>query len=467
MMDCLYFVNAMAILDDLSGYEFEDLMEDVFRNLGYESVRQSRRTADEGRDILMEEVVDGRRRAIVVECKHTETVGRPVIQKLHSAVETYDYDGPVRGLVVTSGRFTDPAREYARGLGTRRDGGVELIDGKDIREISGEIGMDLYNGRIEILCEEALRPTHPTAGRDAPVFEAAHEIENLEAATIPTPETTVSLEPMVTVHTKTSATFETTVGVVHQVDESNDLVIRADGDSPRIATGDVRDLVANPSAPRIDLEAGDIEGTFDDVTRARFGRTETTYKQWAIDRLQQVHTTTVQYTGGNHVDYEKTCTPKRSDVSIWSIDPVYVPHVRSRLPLGEYDYQYAYYAAGPSRSTTTNELRQCVHCDTNGASANYTYCDNCGSINCDDHIETERLEGEPVCTDCAVTGQFAFDTKYFYDEANLEAFREEYAEMPIHEKATENVPLAIGTAVCVLLVALSVAIFAASSAGLV
>jgi hypothetical protein len=33
----------MAVLDDLSGFEFEDLMEDVFRNLGYENVRQAER----------------------------------------------------------------------------------------------------------------------------------------------------------------------------------------------------------------------------------------------------------------------------------------------------------------------------------------------------------------------------------------------------------------------------------------
>jgi len=47
------------------------VIEDVFRNLGYENVRQADRTADEGRDVLMEEVVDGTRRAIIVECKHT------------------------------------------------------------------------------------------------------------------------------------------------------------------------------------------------------------------------------------------------------------------------------------------------------------------------------------------------------------------------------------------------------------
>jgi len=69
----------MAVLDDLSGFEFEDVMEDVFRNLGFENVRQAERTADEGRDVIMEEVVDGTRRAIIVECKHRDgrAPGRP------------------------------------------------------------------------------------------------------------------------------------------------------------------------------------------------------------------------------------------------------------------------------------------------------------------------------------------------------------------------------------------------------
>jgi restriction endonuclease Mrr len=51
-----------------------------------------------------------------------------------------------------------------------------------------------------------------------------------------------------------------------------------------------------------------------------------------------------------------------------------------------------------------------------------------------------------------VTERFALKTKYFYDEANLEAFREEYAEMPIHRKAMENRLLAGGSVVAMLLV---------------
>jgi hypothetical protein len=45
-----------------------------------------------------------------------------------------------------------------------------------------------------------------------------------------------------------------------------------------------------------------------------------------------------------------------------------------------------------------------------------TYRLNCGAIACNSHIKTERLEGESVCTGCAVTDRFALKTKCFYDE---------------------------------------------------
>jgi restriction endonuclease Mrr len=51
-----------------------------------------------------------------------------------------------------------------------------------------------------------------------------------------------------------------------------------------------------------------------------------------------------------------------------------------------------------------------------------------------------------------VTERFALKTKYFYDEENLEAFREEYAAMPIHEKAMENKLLAGASMVATLVV---------------
>jgi restriction endonuclease Mrr len=113
---------------------------------------------------------------------------------------------------------------------------------------------------------------------------------------------------------------------------------------------------------------------------------------------------------------------------------------------------------GPSRVTHGDGGRLCVQCGTDADEETYTFCTNCGSINCTDHIKTERLEGTSVCTGCAVTERFALRTKYFCDEENLEAFREEYAAMPFYRKPFENKPLiagGIGTALMLLVLTAS------------
>ena len=447
----------MPILDDLSGFEFEDVTEDIFRNLGYENVRQAERTADEGRDILMEEVVDGTRRGVVVECKHTGTVGRPVVQKLHSAIATFEFDGPKRGMVVTTGRFTGPAIEYADRLRRKDDPyPIELIDGEDLREIADEIGLDLYNGRIEILCDETLRPYDPAASVAAPVEEAFQDIDNIESADLPEPHSQVTFRPSVAVTADTNAVFETSVGVIHRVNDRSRFVVHAERGHPKTASGDVSNLVTENLHATVELDADRFEDQFDAVEERRFGQTQTEYKEWAVDRVRERHTTTVSYTGDNNVTYTKTCEPKRSDVSVQSIEPVYLPQIRHTTGLGEYTYPYEYFAAGPSRVTSGDGIHRCVHCDTDGTDGTYTYCANCGSINCDSHIKTERLEGTPVCTGCAVTERFAFKTKYFYDDENRDAFREEYESMAFYEKAMENTPLAVGAVCVVALVLLGV-----------
>jgi len=442
----------MAVLDDLSGFEFEDLIEDVFRNLGYENVRQAEKTADEGRDVIMEEVVDNTRRAIIVECKHTGTVGRPVVQKLHSAIATFDFDGPKRGMVVTTGRFTSPAQEYADRLQQNDDPHpIELLDGEDLREIADEIGLDLYNGRIEILCDETLRPYDPATDVDAPVKEAFRDIENIEAADLSTSHSAVTFRPVVAVTADTNAVFETSVGVIHRINDRTRFVVHAERGQPQIVDEDVATLVTENLHTRIELDLERLGEVFDDVEERRFGQTQTEYKEWAVERLQQHHTTTVTYTGDNNVTYNKTCEPNLSDISVQSIEPVYLPEVRQTTEILEYSYPYGYYAAGPSRVTTEDGIHRCVHCETSGVSETYTYCPNCGAIACNNHTQTERLEREPVCTDCAVTERFALKTKYFYDKENLETFREEYDAMPLHEKAMENRLLAGGSVVATLL----------------
>ena len=444
-----------TILDDLSGYEFEDVMADVFRNLGYRNVRKAERVADKGRDILMEETVDGGERAVVVECKHTDTVGRPVVQKLHSAVATYDYDGPARGIVATTGRFTGPAREYVTELrGSDDPCPIDLVDGSDLREMADEVGLDLYNGRIEILCDRTLRPYDPTRGADAPLLDAVGGVENVAASEVPDPELWVTFAPCLRIEADVDAVFETGVGVIHQVHESETLVVRADRDGPSVPEAAVQRLVADNLTTTVDLDAEALGETFDEVSVRRFGRTETGYREWATERLCRTHTRTVQYTGDNNVTYTQECEPSASDVTMRAISPVYLPRIRASVELGEYAYPYEYYAAGPSVAVLDDGVHRCVQCG-DADDTTYTYCENCGSINCRSHTRTERLEGDPVCTGCAVTERFFLRRKYFYDDENLETFRKQYEAMPLHRKALENRPLVAGAVLLVALVVLS------------
>jgi restriction endonuclease Mrr len=328
---------------------------------------------------------------------------------------------------------------------------IELVDGEDLREIADEIGLDLYNGRIEILCDETLRPYDPAAGLDTPVQEAFRDIENIEAADLPAPHSQVTFRPVVAVTADTNAVFETSVGVIHRVDERNQFVVHAERGHPQVADDDVTTLVTENLRTTVDLDRDRFEETINEVDERRFGQTQTEYKGWTVDRLQEYHTTTVTYTGDNNVTYNRTVEPTLSDISVQSVEPVYLPEVRQTTELHEYAYPYEYYAAGPSRVTAEDGVHRCVHCETGGGDETYTYCSNCGAVACDSHSRTERLEREPVCTGCAVTERFALKTKYFYDEENLDAFREEYAAMPLHEKAMENRPLVLGGVLATLL----------------
>jgi restriction endonuclease Mrr len=429
----------MTVLDELTGFEFEDLMQDVFRNLGYRDVRQAERTADEGRDLLMQEVDEGTRRAIIVECKHTDTVGRPAVQKLHSAIATYDFDGPKRGMAVTTGRFTHPAREYVEELRQNDDPyPIELLDGQDLRDIADDIGLDLYNGRIEILCDQTLRPFEPPADVGAPAREAFRDIEHIQPAEVDPSHAEVTFRPVVAIAAETRAVFETSVGVIHRINDRTKFVLHAGGEPPNVADEDVASLVADHLRETVKMDQDYLAEPFDRVEEQRFGQTQTEYKEWAEDLLQEHHTTTVTYTGDNNVTYNKTCTPDQSDINVRSIEPVYLPEVRLTIERKQYTYPYEYHAAGADRVITEDGVHRCVHCNTNGTEHTYTYCPNCGAIACGTHFKTERLEGKPVCTGCAITGSFMLKTNYFYDEENLETFRERYAAMPFHQKIREN-----------------------------
>ncbi|AGN02399.1 restriction endonuclease [Salinarchaeum sp. Harcht-Bsk1] len=462
----------MTLLDELSGFEFEEVMVEVFRHQSYSDVEQAELIADEGRDVTMvddRDVAAGEEpTAVVVECKHTDVVSRPVVQKTHSAVHTYDYDGPIRAMIATTGRFTAPAREYAEHVAVDPDDvDFELLDGAALRELSEEIPIDLYNGKIEIVCDEAIAPPTDRETLEGYLEAAAADVHNLDEWTVGATLTAVRFEPVLVAETVVDANFETDVGVIHEVEECERSILDGHAVEPARHSDSVAEFVETAEPSRIALDDHALDGTFDRTDIERFEHDERSYREWLVADLADRHETTVSYTGDNGIEYERTCRPGDADVDVETLDPVYLPHVAVATSLGEYEYELELYAAGGKMLVRDAEFERCVHCEAGrkdagpGASVDQrearslTYCANCGAIACPDHTETERLVGEPVCTGCAVTGRFAGATRYFYDVTNRETFADAYAEMPLHRKVRENEALVAVLALVTFLLCVS------------
>lgn len=57
------------ILDEISGFEFEQVIADIYRNKGYQNIQVQSKTGDEGKDIIMEKPTENTTKQIIEEFK--------------------------------------------------------------------------------------------------------------------------------------------------------------------------------------------------------------------------------------------------------------------------------------------------------------------------------------------------------------------------------------------------------------
>ena len=105
-------------MDGLSWREFEMLVGEGFRLQGYQVIETGGSGADGGVDLVLSK--GGER--FFVQCKQWKAykVGVEVVRELYGVMAA---KGAAGGFVVTSGRFTEPAKEFAKGRN------LKLVDG--------------------------------------------------------------------------------------------------------------------------------------------------------------------------------------------------------------------------------------------------------------------------------------------------------------------------------------------------
>jgi restriction system protein len=300
-------------LDEMDGFEFERFVAQLFERLGFGKVEEILKTGDAGRDIIIRTPDGGR---IIVECKHHPkgTIGRPVVQKLHSAVITAKAK---KGFLVVTGRFSQAAITYARGL----EPPIELVDSRILYDMAKRAQIRLLRKGEKTDVYHILPPSQQLVEQKV--------IEHIIGDAISHPNKPTQLAKIAIIKTlfipaylleySLHEDFSTTVGIIHRV-HINEGRILLNGHDGSLMDSRLARMVTSSS-----MAENWYPQSAENVSSIDFKLGYSDVKRIGIECIQKIHTRTVEYYGKNNVYYIKKCVPHVSNIFVQSITQVYLP----------------------------------------------------------------------------------------------------------------------------------------------
>jgi restriction system protein len=115
--------------------QFEEFVGFLFHRMGYEA-RVVGHTGDEGIDIELRRAGDPSSPRIVAQCKrYRGSVGQPIVREFYGSFA----ERATEGYLVTTGTFTDPAREWAQSRP------LHLVDGRALMQWTEKVASELQD----------------------------------------------------------------------------------------------------------------------------------------------------------------------------------------------------------------------------------------------------------------------------------------------------------------------------------
>lgn len=377
-------------IDNMDGAGFENLCAHIYQQLGYK-VRNVPHTGDKGRDLILK---SPNGETIVGECKHWKngTIGRPIVQKLHSAAIT---EGAQKALILTTGgHLSKGAVDYIKELAIP----IEVIDMPKLKGLAARAGISLVieQDDLRIICL-------PLSNSEDPVNGNIHSHLLSKYASYPiSPETLFSVNqtsiewtPVYLVRYSLKQKFKTSVGVIHRIKKSNGLII-LNGENGKklpqklaefINTSTLSDFEEDPKSTKSLPLKGFNVGDIDDIAKKR---------------IVKRHTKWVDYRGGNNRTYSKKCIPNKRNVYLQDIRQVYVPIQKLNIRAMNHEYCLTLVDNGRDVCYIDNkDLFTCKMC--NGIFRKGLLCNSCGAVAHDDWSCAFHCKGcnETICRRCA------------------------------------------------------------------
>lgn len=137
------------LLMKINPYAFERLAQRLLRECGFEQVTVTKKSGDGGIDGTGRLKINGIFSFnVAFQCKrYSDTVGAPEIRDFRGSLST----NIEKGIFITTGRFTEQAKEEASAPGKQQ---IDLIDGEDFMEKLAEYGIGVKEVKVYRVDEE-------------------------------------------------------------------------------------------------------------------------------------------------------------------------------------------------------------------------------------------------------------------------------------------------------------------------